>query len=97
MEKQNFRAKEASVYIGVGLSTVWLYAKQGKLNPIKLSERVTIFKKEDLDSFINFNSFSKQSEDQVDKIISAREETKKDSTTYTNLKTIDAKNYTGVE
>ncbi len=53
MEQKHFRAKEASKYIGVGLSTVWLYAKQGKLNPIKLSERVTIFKKDDLDRFIN--------------------------------------------
>lgn len=50
--KQNYRAKEASEYLGVGLSTVWLYAKQGKLHPVKLSDRVTIFKKEDLDCFI---------------------------------------------
>lgn len=39
--------------LGVGLSTVWLYAKQNKIKPIKLSDRVTIFKKEDLDAFIN--------------------------------------------
>ena len=51
--KQNYRAREASVYLGVGLSTVWLYAKQGKITPIKLSDRVTIFKKEDLNNFIN--------------------------------------------
>jgi len=51
----NLRAKEASNYLGVGLSTVWLYAKQGKITPIKLSQRVTIFKKEDLDNFINKN------------------------------------------
>ena len=52
MEKQNFRAREAAKYLGVGLSTIWHYAKQGKLHPIKLSDRVTIFKKEDLDAFI---------------------------------------------
>lgn len=51
----NMRAREAAQYLGVGLSTVWLYAKQGKLTPIKLSDRVTIFKKEDLDNFINAN------------------------------------------
>ena len=51
--KQNYRPKEAAEYIGVGLSTVWLYAKQGKLKAYKLSDRVTIFKKEDLDNFIN--------------------------------------------
>ena len=51
--KQNFRAKEAAKYLDVGLSTIWLYAKQGKITPHKLSERVTIFKKEDLDRLIN--------------------------------------------
>jgi len=53
MEKQNFRAKEAAKYLGVGLSTIWHYVKQGKIKAYKLSERVTIFKKEDLDAFIN--------------------------------------------
>jgi excisionase family DNA binding protein len=48
----NLRPKEACKYLGVGLSTIWLYAKQGKLNPIKLSARVTLFKKDDLDRFI---------------------------------------------
>ena len=52
-EKLNFRPKEASKYLGVGNSTIWHYVKIGKLNPIKLSERVTIFKKEELDRFIN--------------------------------------------
>ncbi len=53
---ENLRAKEACKYLGVGLSTLWLYAKQGKIKPIKLSERVTIFKKSDLDNFINGRS-----------------------------------------
>lgn len=50
---QNLRAREASKYLGIGLSTLWLYAKQGKLNPIKLSKRVTIFKRSELDDYIN--------------------------------------------
>ena len=55
MEKNmtNLRPKEAHKYLGVGLSTLWLYVKQGKLKPIKLSDRITIFKKSDLDTFIN--------------------------------------------
>jgi len=53
MEKKNFRPKEAAKYLGVGLSTIWHYAKQGKIKTYKLSDRVTIFKKEDLDAFIN--------------------------------------------
>jgi len=53
MEKQNFRAKEAAKYLGVGLSTIWHYAKQGKIKAYKLSDRVTIFKREELDALIN--------------------------------------------
>lgn len=50
--QENFRDKQASLYLGVGVSTVWLYAKQGKLHPVKLSPRVTIFLRSDLDAFI---------------------------------------------
>ena len=52
IEKENFRANDVAVYLGIGLSTVWLYAKQGKLKPIKLSARTTILKKSDIDAFI---------------------------------------------
>lgn len=47
------RVKNAAQYLSVGVSTVWLYAKQKKLHPIKLSDRVTVFSKDDLDAFIN--------------------------------------------
>jgi len=50
--KQHYRAKEAAEYLGIALSTVWLYAKQGRLSPIKLSPRITVFKKSDLDNLI---------------------------------------------
>lgn len=46
------RAKEVAKYIGIGLSTVWLYSKRGLLKPIRLSSRVTVFKKADIDAFI---------------------------------------------
>jgi len=51
--KQNFRAKEAAEYLGIALSTVWSYAKQGRLHPIKLSPRITVFKKSDLDNLVS--------------------------------------------
>jgi len=51
--KNKIRAKEVAKYLGVGLSTVWLYAKEGKITPIRLSPRVTVFSVEDLDSFIS--------------------------------------------
>lgn len=51
--QENYRAKEAAHFLSCGLSTIWLYSKQGKLHPIKLSDRVTIFKRQDLENFIN--------------------------------------------
>lgn len=40
-------------YLSIGLSTVWLYAKEGKLTPKKLSARVTVFSIEEIDSLFN--------------------------------------------
>lgn len=37
------RANQVATYLSIGLSTVWLYAKQGKITPIKISDRVTAF------------------------------------------------------
>lgn len=50
--KRLYRAKEVSHLLGIGLSTVWLYSNQGKLKPIRLSSRVTVFSIEDINSFI---------------------------------------------
>jgi len=50
---ENMRAKEASKYLACGLSTLWLWVKQSKIKAYKLSDRVTIFKKTELDAFIN--------------------------------------------
>lgn len=47
-----YRVPNLMEILGVKRSTVWLYAKQGKLKPIKLSPRVTVFKKSDIDAFI---------------------------------------------
>lgn len=51
-EKATYRALEAAGYLSVSRSTIWRYAKQGLLTPVKLSDRVTIFTKEDLDNLI---------------------------------------------
>ncbi|SFV58288.1 hypothetical protein MNB_SM-7-1323 [hydrothermal vent metagenome] len=48
-QKRYLRAREVAEYLGIALSTVWLYAKQGKLKAKKLSERVTVFDKEEID------------------------------------------------
>jgi len=54
--ENNMRAKDVSEYLNIGLSTVWLYAKQGKLRPIKLSERVTVFNVKEINESFNLNS-----------------------------------------
>ena len=41
--KTMYRAKELAQYLSIGLSTVWLYAKQGKITPKKISTGVTVF------------------------------------------------------
>jgi predicted DNA-binding transcriptional regulator AlpA len=48
--KQKYRAKEVAEYLSIGLSTVWLYAKQGRLTPIRISERVTVFDIEEIEA-----------------------------------------------
>ena len=39
---ENMRAKGAAEFMQCGLSTVWLWAKQGKIKAYKISDRVTI-------------------------------------------------------
>ena len=52
MNKENFeqykiakymRARQLAEHLGIGLSTVWLYVKQGKITSKKISDRVTVF------------------------------------------------------
>jgi predicted DNA-binding transcriptional regulator AlpA len=51
--KKYLRAKETAMYMSIGLSTVWHYAKIGKLTPKKLSTRVTVFSIDEIDNLIN--------------------------------------------
>lgn len=46
------RPKQAAQYLNIGLSTLWLYVKRGDITAHKLSERVTIIKRADLDALI---------------------------------------------
>jgi len=50
---ENMRAKDASIFLACGLSTLWLWVKQDKIKAYKLSDRVTIFKRSELEAFIN--------------------------------------------
>ncbi len=51
--KKYLRAKEVANTYGIGLSTVWLYAKEGRITPKKISERVTVFSVQELDELFN--------------------------------------------
>ena len=53
INKKYMRASEVANYMGIGLSTVWLYANQGKLTPKKISPRVTVFSIEEVERIIN--------------------------------------------
>lgn len=52
IDKKYYRAKEACVYLGISRSGLWLYVKQQKIKAIKLTDRVTVFAKNDLDKFV---------------------------------------------
>ena len=52
-KKRDYRAKEVAKHLSIGLSTVWLYAKEGKLTPKKLSERVTVFDIEEINKLFD--------------------------------------------
>ena len=50
--KKALRAKGVAEHLNIGLSTVWLYAKQGKITPIKLSPRVTVFAMDEIEALL---------------------------------------------
>lgn len=52
MQKEAYRPKEAAHYLGIGLSTFWLFVKESKIKTKKLSTRTTVVTKEELDRFL---------------------------------------------
>lgn len=47
------RIKDVMKKTGLAKSTIWLWIKEGKIpKPIKLSERVTVWKESDIDDWI---------------------------------------------
>lgn len=49
---KNYRPKEAAKFLAIGLSTFWLFVKQGKIKTTKLSERITVVSEDELKRFI---------------------------------------------
>jgi len=50
--QKSVRVKEAALFLGVGVSTVWAYRKRGLITAYKLSDKVTVFKLEELEAFL---------------------------------------------
>ena len=46
------RVPAAAEVLGISKSTVWRYVRMGKLNPVKLSERVTGFRQSEIQALI---------------------------------------------
>jgi len=52
IEKKYYRPKEVAEYLSIGLSTVWHMVKNGKLTSIKISPKVTVFDKNEIDGLV---------------------------------------------
>ncbi|MCT7595942.1 helix-turn-helix transcriptional regulator [Aliarcobacter butzleri] len=54
-KKTKYRAKELAEYLGIGLSTVWKWAKDGKIKAYNLSRGVTVFDIEEVLADLGMN------------------------------------------
>lgn len=49
--QQRLRAKQVALENSIGLSTVWRYVKLGKLTPIRVTDGVTVFDRDEVNAF----------------------------------------------
>ena len=50
------RPRDAAAFLQIGLSTLWSWAKQGKVpKPIRLGGRATVWRRSDLEAYIGMN------------------------------------------
>lgn len=47
------RPKVAAKYGGVSIASIWNYAKQGLLHPIKVTRGVTVFDRDEIEAFFS--------------------------------------------
>ena len=50
---QRLRAKQVSELYGVSKASIWNYAKQGLLHPVRVTKGVTVFDREEVEAFFN--------------------------------------------
>lgn len=53
LEKKFYRPKEVATYLGISIATLWRYVKVGKIVPIKMSDRITVFDIDELNRFVS--------------------------------------------
>ena len=46
-----YRAKQIAQTFGIGLSSVWRLAKEGKITPLKISGRTTVFNADEIHKY----------------------------------------------
>jgi len=57
VEQITIRAKEVAKRYGIGLSTVWYLAREGKITPIAVTPRITVFNIEELNKFFSIDGW----------------------------------------
>ncbi|WP_263833858.1 helix-turn-helix transcriptional regulator [Sulfurospirillum oryzae] len=55
---QRLRAKQVAAENSIGLSTVWRYAKLGKLTPIRVTDGVTVFDRDEVNALFGCKTSS---------------------------------------
>lgn len=55
------RPKDAANFLQIGLSTLWLWAKQGKVPPpVKMGGRCTVWRRADLEAYLGLNNSAEE-------------------------------------
>ena len=52
-KQEYLRAKDVAVMMGIGLSTVWAMRKQKRITAYKVSEKITLFKREEIEALMD--------------------------------------------
>lgn len=59
---QRMRAKQIALENSIGESTVWNYAKQGLLTPIRITKGMTVFDRQEVEAFFSGKSLKEVSQ-----------------------------------
>ena len=54
------RSKDAAALLGISQSTLWRWSKNGLLHPIRIGQRVTVWKRSELEELLNSSNTDEQ-------------------------------------